>query len=475
MDIENIVNSKLINLISVLKSTQVKKTNLNLQLNYTNSPTAQDPGGIDAESVAANREQARDRNVQFDTGESVKQLKTGMALQWNPSRFKVNSFAYYSYRDFANKLPFEFGGAVDLVRNYWGHGSNLSFDVAENKGLLKAQVGYELASQNDRRTRFVNNSGELGATTLQQNEIFKNFGAFTILQSTINNWNFRGGLRYDHNILKVEDSFIENGDASDKIVLNTFNPSIGFRYKFHQNHSLFTNFATSFETPVLSELSADPENNGGFNQNLEEQTSSTFEIGYALSKSNFVAEATLFYIETEGDIVPFELEAFPDRTFYRNAGSTERIGIEVNATLFLGEQFTLNTAYTWSNFTYSEFEIPSGNFTDNELPGIPEHLVSVQGTFQSKKGLVLRLDTQYRGDFYANDANLVSENAAFISNLSASQEIRFAQFTLKPFLGINNLFNTEYNDNIRVNAFGGRHFEPAPKFNLYGGLRLLMD
>ncbi|MEM9361847.1 MAG: TonB-dependent receptor [Bacteroidota bacterium] len=448
------------------------ETNINFQLNFTDSPIAQDAGGITQEDVEVDRTQARDRNVDFDTGESVRQFKTGTAFQWNPSNLNLNSFVYYSYRDFANKLPFEFGGAVNLVRNYWGHGSNVSFDFFEKKGHLKAQLGYEIASQNDRRTRFMNDLGELGAVTLQQNEIFRNFGTFAILQSRIEKWIFRAGLRYDNNVLEIEDDFLSNGDASDKIVLNTVNPSVGLRYKLDKKQSLFANFATSFETPVLSELSANPSDTGGFNQNLSEQTSITFEGGYTYSKSKLTLEATVFYIETEDDIVPFELEAFPDRTFFRNAGSAERFGVEMSTNFWLSNSIRLNASYAWSRFTYNRFEIPLGNFNGNRLPGVPEHLAFLEGLYRSNKGLVIRWNTQYRGDFFANDSNATREASAIISNLSVSQRLSFNGWNLRPYLGINNLFDTEYNDNVRLNAFGGRFFEPAPGLNVYGGLRI---
>nr|WP_298999301.1 TonB-dependent receptor [uncultured Allomuricauda sp.] len=448
------------------------KTSLNFQLNYTDSPMAQDAGGITQEDVDVDRTQARDRNVNFDTGESVRQFKTGVALQWQPSKLHVNSFVYYSYRDFANKLPFSFGGAVDLVRNYWGHGSNASFDFFKDKGLLTAQVGYELASQNDRRTRFINDLGSLGDVTLQQNEIFQNLGAFAILQSKIEKWIFRGGLRFDNNILEVKDTFLDNGDASDRIVLNTINPSVGLRFKVDKNQSLFANFATSFETPVLSELSANPNDDGGFNQNLNEQTSTTFEGGYTYSKPKFRLETTVFYIETEDDIVPFELEAFPDRTFFRNAGSAERFGLEVSTVFWLNNTIRFNASYAWSRFTYNRFEIPLDNFNGNRLPGVPEHLAFLQGLYRSPKGLVIRWNMQYRGDFFANDSNAVTEASAVISNLSVSQKLSFDGWNLSPYFGINNLFDTQYNDNVRLNAFGGRFFEPAPGINIYGGLRI---
>jgi len=43
-----------------------------------------------------------------------------------------------------------------------------------------------------------------------------------------------------------------------------------------------------------------------------------------------------------------------------------------------------------------------------------------------------------------------------------------------PFIGANNILDQTYNDNIRINAFGGRYFEPAAGVNIYGGIRLLL-
>jgi len=37
--------------------------------------------------------------------------------------------------------------------------------------------------------------------------------------------------------------------------------------------------------------------------------------------------------------------------------------------------------------------------------------------------------------------------------------------------GINNLLNATYFDNIRLNAFGVRYYEPAPGRNFYLGLQ----
>jgi iron complex outermembrane receptor protein len=37
---------------------------------------------------------------------------------------------------------------------------------------------------------------------------------------------------------------------------------------------------------------------------------------------------------------------------------------------------------------------------------------------------------------------------------------------------MNNLLDIRYNANTRINAAGGRYFEPAPPFNLFAGISL---
>jgi iron complex outermembrane receptor protein len=42
-----------------------------------------------------------------------------------------------------------------------------------------------------------------------------------------------------------------------------------------------------------------------------------------------------------------------------------------------------------------------------------------------------------------------------------------------PFLGLNNLANLNYDGTVRLNALGDRYFEPAPGFNVYGGISVI--
>ena len=46
---------------------------------------------------------------------------------------------------------------------------------------------------------------------------------------------------------------------------------------------------------------------------------------------------------------------------------------------------------------------------------------------------------------------------------------------IEPYVGLNNLLNTPFNSNIRINAWGGRYFEPASEFSIYGGVSIRFE
>ena len=101
-------------------ASKLQNMNLKFNLLYFDSPYAFDPGGLTIESVEENRSQARDRNVLYNSQESVKQIQTGVVLDWYTKLGEINSNVYYSNRDFVGLLPFTNGGYVDLNRDFSG-------------------------------------------------------------------------------------------------------------------------------------------------------------------------------------------------------------------------------------------------------------------------------------------------------------------------------------------------------------------
>ncbi len=445
-------------------------SNLSFQLNYTDSPQALDAGGLTLNEVTANRRQARSRNIQFDSQEQVRQLKTGLAYkkQWNALGF--NTYAFYNYRDFDNKLPFESGGQVELYRNYYGHGSYITYDTKTQLLENTLQVGYAFAWQADQRQRFDNIEGVRGGSDFNQLESFNSYGFYAIDNLQWDRWNFQGGLRYDINQLKAEDRTIA-ANSSDRN-LNSFSGSLGINYELKEGRFFYGNVSTSFETPALTELSANPDGGTGFNPDLQPQQAVNYELGYKSLSKKLMWNGALFFIDTRDDLVPFELAPFPDRTFYRNAGSTHRYGLELFADYRLAPQVSIQGSYTYSDFTYQNFNNNGTILDGNQLPGIPEHLATIGLTYRANNGLFVQWNTNYRGELFANDANTASIESALISDLNLSYPIKWDNALITLNGGINNLFDVDYFDNVRLNAFGNRFYEPAPGINFFAGVRV---
>jgi len=69
-----------------------------------------------------------------------------------------------------------------------------------------------------------------------------------------------------------------------------------------------------------------------------------------------------------------------------------------------------------------------------------------------------------------NDENTV-DNPSYITNrFSFGRKKAVGKSQLSVFLGVENIFDQSYNANTRINATGGRYFEPGQPFTLFGGV-----
>lgn len=450
------------------------RSKLNFQLNYTNSPVGDDPGGINADDAAADRRQARDQNVRFAAGESIAQFKVGSQYQYQLSDNKsLQLYGFYSTRDFEGRLPIGGDGWIELQRAYFGQGGHFKTQSSLPSGTNTFQVGYEWAVQNDDRQRFANDEGVRGDMVLDQVERFSTLGLYLLDHLSFDRWLFSFGLRYDLNHLEADDQFRADGDQSGSRDLSALNPSIGINYELSRMLHVYGSYRTSFETPSLSELSANPSGAAGFDPDLKSQRAYNYELGFkGLIGGNMDFDLAFFHINTKNDLVPYELEDAPGRTFYRNAGSTIRNGLEFWLRYQFSRNFSARGSYTYSDFTYDEYILDDEDFNGKLLPAIPPHFLSLQLAYENEDGLNIRLQHRFTAEFFANDANTATEPDYQVTDLSLSYRLPLNQSTLVPFFGINNIFDTQYSDNVRINAFGGRYYEPAPGINFYGGLRL---
>jgi len=418
--------------------------NKSLTLDYTffNSPNAQDAGGLTLDEVIQNRKQARQANTDYNAGEKV--MQHSLSAQW-----KTGSWAYYAFytnRQLDARLPFTYGGQIDLGRHYFGLGAQRE----GSKNNWKWHYGIESSAQLDARKRFKNNLGTKGEQTLHQNEHFYSLGSFGILEKQVGAWHVRGALRADIHQISLND-FV--GATSDKSTLSALSPSIAVYREFSRFFNGYLRWGTGFETPSLNELSANPTGETGFNTALKPHQSEVMEIGFRFEKKIVHLGLTLFHTTTYNEIVPYETAAFPGQTFYANVGQTLRKGIELENRLALTPQTIITMAISRGSYTTS---------TKKALPNVPQNQFSSGIQYRLKKG-VFALNFRHVGERFADNANTIRVPSFWTSDVSFQHHRKGVRTTV----GVTNVANARYFDNIRINAFGGRYYEPAAERQAY--------
>jgi len=450
---------------------------LTVLLNAVDSPSADDPGGLTAAEAAADPRQAAPRNLQYNAGESLEQQTAGATYrkQFSGGR-ELLLRGYYVQRDFANRQPFDVnsngqGGSVDLDRKFGGLGVQYGWTTNWGGRAGKLIIGFDFDAQRDHRRRYANNQGVAGDLTTDQDEDVTTSALYVqdVLDLTDSLILTLGG-RYDEVEYRVKDR--TGAAGSGQRTFREFSPMGGLSWAVGQSLRIYGNVSTSFDPPATTEL-ANPYGPTGFNPDIDSQTATNYEVGLkGLIGSRLRYDLAIFHIDVRDEIVPFELEG-SGQSFYRNAGRSTHDGLEATMVLEIIEGLTASAAYTWSDFTFDEFNEGGVAVSDgNRIPGIPEHLLNVAVDWTLPGGFYAGWDLLYAGHFFADNANQVETGDYLVSNLRGGFHWQVGTWRVEPFVGVSNLFDERYMSNIRLNAAFGRYYEPAPERNFYGGLLL---
>ena len=425
------------------------------RLLFMDSPYAYDAGGLTIEEVRQSRTQARQRNVDFRAQEAVTQWQASLHTHYRLDAGLLTAKIHWSPRDFVGWLPFDNYGALDLDRTFYG--TNLEYQSAI--GLGKWLVGIDFQQQEDHRQRFQNLAGIRGVQGMNQIESFGALSSYGLLALTWGKLNTEIGLRYDRQALCLEDRFLDNGDQKTQRKYGVWTPTVGVVWTLDSQNAFFVNLGTAYETPALSELSANPYG-AGFNPDIEPSNSIGVDLGYRYRSQRFHWEAVAFLSRTRNELLRYELAAFPGQNFYRNLGTSTRYGLELEGVLSFGKHQQLRGSITQAAYRFEQ------DGQSLRIPGVAESTAHLSWQFDNKRWQ-LGIQTSYQGDLYADNLNDTKVSDYVLLHLNVSQH--FSLLNQKATLGVyvQNLTNNSYFDNIRINAFGKRYYEPAAGRQFY--------
>lgn len=433
-------------------------------------PRANSPGSLGRQPAQQDPKQARDAIFDFDVGKEVTQGQIGATYYDDIPLGTLNATAYGIVRDLQNPIPYS---VIDLNRKAGG----MRLTLEDETPTVRWGVGVEGRLQHDDRMEFGSNGGtpDRSDVLINQLETVDNAAAFGRVALPFGRLELAAGLRYDWIQFEAND---RTSDDDGKQTFNALSPSVGLFYDFETTR-LFVNLSTGLETPTTTELSNRPGNQGGF-QDLNSENIFAVEGGVT---GNWVSrrlsyDVAVFYQHIDDVLVPFELRS-DGPTYYRNQGAARHLGIETSIQWRPINLFSVRGSYSYvdAEFTAGTIEDPEGtrSLDGNQLPGVPTHRLSATAQLQTdpihSSVTVQRVSKQY-GD---------SENTATIDNFTTVDlQLSYPGFslantaTITPFLTLNNAFDVRYND-VVVNAFGGRFYEPAAGRHWRFGASLQFD
>lgn len=433
------------------------------------------PGALTGAELYDNPKQAVPGNVSDKWGRDYDLHHLGLQFRaaLTPTQ-RIEVSPYLQYRDIdhpifqvINQQSLDLGSEV----RYENTGTIGRHRNRFTLGLQGAELGMD-------NRRFQNEAGEHGALTKDQEDdatnaavYFENqFGLSEKLTANI-------GLRYDRSMRKSKDSFLSDGDQSDRREYQNLLPSFGLLCRVRPQTQFFTNVTRFFEPPLLSELNSLTV--PGF-IDIEGQRAWQFEIGARGQQSTFNWELSLYDIELRDEILNLNVEPFPNAPFtvptYRNAEKTRHYGVEMGGGVRIpgsiftadrgGDGIDVRLAYTFARNSFVRDSI----FDGNDIPGQPEHVLNAELKYRHPAGFSFAPTVEWAPEaYYINSAN-TQKNIGWL-NLGARAEFTPARTGLTVFVGAQNLTDRINSPSVQVDNAAGRSFEPVDRRSFYAGAR----
>lgn len=446
---------------------------LNAVLTALDQPFGQDPGGLTREEVNTDRRRAAPNALALNAGQAVRQQRLGFAYRdVGTLAGELSARAFYTRRDFRQQLPFPGPSLIQFERDFFGAGVQYTDAAPHGPRPMRYVVGAEAARQRDDRQRFlVDGGGNLIGQTQDALETATASGVYGQTDVALTpRLDLTLGARYDRVRFAIDDRFTPDSAASGRRAFDELSLALGMGFQRRSAHRVYLNAGSSFETPTFTEFTDPTRPEQGFDPALRPQQALNFELGakgFLDERARY--ECVLFAVRTRNEIV--QVATDPNR--FANAARTRRAGLEAGLEYFMTPALSVSGAYTWAHYRFREFTAAAGeDLSGKRLPGLPKHALYAELAWRGPGGAYAMLDALALSRVYADNANREPVAGYGVVNLRVGERRKRGGMEVEIFAAVNNLADKRYFSNVRVNAAGGRFFEPAPERNLYAGVRV---
>jgi len=474
---------------------------LGLRFGYTDAPMAENPGALTATEVLAKPDSAAASNIRRAADKAVSQAQLAMTLRRLNDRGEFTVAAFGLSRDLENPIaapPPQGPGAnvgtyIAIDRRVGGIRLAADQRLGGSASTVRVLAGVDLQRMRDDRTNYRAVAGVKDTLVLDQRETVTEVGPFVQLHwSPATDLVFSGGARYDAVTFDVEDHFQREAtptDNSGSRTMSAVSGNAGLVWLRDPRVSPYVNVSTSFETPTTTELANQPNSSGGFNTQLDPQRTLNYEAGARGTVGALTYSVSAFISRIEDAIVQFQ--EVSGRAYFVNAGKLKNDGLELGLSVRVHPQLRVFGNYTYANYRFGEYRVVNqqagtvDTLDGKRLPGVPQGFARLGLRAGPVRGVALDIDHTVATSIFADDQNTLyvaglgskgpGEIAGVgngVTNLRMSWEGRAGGAWLRPFLGVNNLWDREYVGSFTLNGNAGRVFETAPGRNYYVGTEI---
>ncbi len=301
-----------------------------------------------------------------------------------------------------------------IDRTYDNPGGQLQYALRARFGKLENElaVGTDVAAQSVDEQKVGNPLNADVDHGLQSSVSFDQHGLGLFVVDRLglgHGWGVTGGVRWD----EFRDGSVDHV-SSETVDLPDYTKAtgrVGVTWNPTPRHGLYASWGQGFLPPSTEELINNPDAFGGFNGHLGAATSHGEEVGARGSIGHRLAyDATVFRLDTENDFGRYRVAGRPLETFYYNAGSSRRYGLETLLAWRPLDGLSARLAYTYSDFKYTHVTDPPNvssprTYRDTWLPSSPEHQAYLDVEYRPGSRWIAGMSVEAQSRSYVDPTN----------------------------------------------------------------------
>jgi len=261
-------------------------------------------------------------------------------------------------------------------------------------------------------------------------------------------------------------------DLSGQTNFHKVTGRVGASFALSASTGLYASWGQGFLPPTTEELSNNPAHLGGFNTGLQPATSSGEELGVrGHAGERLMYDLTVFHLHTDNDFGRYRVAARPLETFYRNAGSSRRYGLEAAAGWFPLTGLSVRIAYTWSDFKYTNIKSLFGDFTNAVIPNSPAHQFSMDAEYEMGGHWVIGAAIDCQSGWFVDQSNVARVDGFSLVTPRLAYRWNGLRYRGEVSVSARNVFGARYIAFTEPDP-DGNSYQPGPTREFFVGVRI---